>query len=94
MDDLLKRRDTFFGVKSIPPICKAFFGAVAAKLDPGVPHGVGPYGFVGGSTDNGRIMQFVKRGQFEFPKGTDDDEDLTVPRRYAVVLVVSPRVLC
>ena len=59
--------------------------------------GAGPLGFVGGSTDNGRVMHFVKRGQFEFgTKGIEeeDEENLAIPRRYAVVLIVSPRILC
>ena len=59
--------------------------------------GAGPLGFVGGSTDNGRMMHFVKRGQFEFgTKGIEeeDEENLAIPRRYAVVLIVSPRILC
>ena len=59
--------------------------------------GAGPLGFVGGSTDNGRVMHFVKRGQFEFgTKGIEeeDEENLAIPRRYEVVLIVSPRILC
>ena len=59
--------------------------------------GAGPLGFVGGSTNNGRVMHFVKRGQFEFgTKGIEeeDEENLAIPRRYAVVLIVSPRILC
>ena len=57
-------------------------------------------GFIGGSTtttdedkEGGRLMYFVKRGQFEFGS-FNDEEFLVIPRRYAVVVVVSPRILC
>ena len=60
-------------------------------------------GFIGGSTitdedeggggGGGRLMYFVKRGQFEFGS-LNDEQILVIPRRYAVVVVVSPKILC
>ena len=58
-------------------------------------------GFIGGSTitdedeggEGGRLMYFVKRGQFEFGS-FNDEQILVIPRRYAVVVVVSPKILC
>ena len=63
-----------------------------------LPQGTGPVGFIGGSTttdedEGGRLMYFVKRGQFEFGS-FNHEEFLIIPRRYAVVVVVSPKILC
>ena len=66
---------------------------VSAKLSPGAPHGYGDFALVGGSYTNPKLLQFVVRGMFE--TGNEATErSLTVQRRYAVVVVASPRLVC
>jgi hypothetical protein len=74
----------------MPETPRPFFGARSASLDPGASHGSGPIAFVGGSP---KLMYFVKRGQFEEVE-SDNQRVLSIPRRYAVVLVASPNLVC
>lgn len=77
----------------LPAMPRPFFGAVAAKLDPGSPHGSGPLAFVGGTFSQSTMMHFVKRGLFEMGKASEEKQ-ISTPRRYAVVLVANPRLVC
>ena len=70
-----------------------YYLGVSAKLSPGAPHGYGDFALVGGSYTNPELLQFVVRGMFE--TGNEATErSLTVQRRYAVVVVASPRLVC
>lgn len=77
----------------MPALPHPMYGGVSAKLSPGAPHGYGDFALVGGSYTNSELLQFVVRGMFE--TGNEATErSLTVKRRYAVVVVASPRLVC
>lgn len=76
----------------MPELPRAVFGAIAAKLEPIAAHGSGELALIGGSEEDKRLLYFVRRGQFE-----DSDtykQTLDVNRRYPLIIVASPRIIC
>ena len=77
----------------MPLLPHAIAGALFAKLEPGSPHGSGPFAFIGGSFQNNQILQFVRRGKFE--TGNEATQRvLSQARRFPAVIVASPRLIC
>ena len=77
----------------MPKIPNSVIGSHAVKLNPGLPHGHGDFALVGGNFEHSEILQFVRRSQFQ--TGNEATErSLSVPRRYAAILVASPRLVC
>jgi len=77
----------------MPAMPHPIYGGISAKLSPGAPHGYGDFALIGGSLSNSKLLQFVVRGMFE--TGNEATErSLSIARRYAAVVVASPRLVC